>query len=175
MWGRRLCLSRFLCLVSSLRSLLNQSVAFLRPVPMLRGIHDGATLPGTERGCKPPAPGWGTSKAGSLPGPGNAASPALRPWRGSSCHWLSHVARRRPAAAKLKAIRVWGRCSLREGIRFGGEACLPVFVPLRVGSGAGFGRGGPQAAPRLGTRKWKGERLQPTCRGHRASVPTFNP
>lgn len=41
--GRRLCLSRFLCLVSSLRSLLDQSVAFLRPVPALRGIQDGAT------------------------------------------------------------------------------------------------------------------------------------
>lgn len=94
----------------------------------------------------------------------------------SSCHWLSHFARqRRSAAAKPKAVPVWGRCSLQEGIRFGGEACLPVFVPLRAGSGAGFGRGGPQAAPRLGTGKRKGERLQPTCRSHVASVPTFNP
>lgn len=172
--GRHLCLSRFLCLVSSPRSLLNQRVAFLRPVPALRGIHDGATRPGTKRVCKPAALGWGTSKAGSLPGPGNATSPALRPWRGSTCHWLSHVARRCSAAPKPKAIPVWGTCSLREGIRFASEACLPVFVPLRAGSGAGSGRGGPQAAPRLGSRKWKRERPQPTCRSHGASVPTFN-
>lgn len=141
---------RFLCLVSSLRSLLCRSAAFLRPGPARRGTHNCAARGRTVRGCKPVAPDCGTSKASSLPGPGSAALLGLRPRRGSYQR-LSHVTRR-PAAAKPEAIQALGRCSLQGGIRF----CLPASVLFGAGSGAGFGRREPQPAPRLGSREWKG-------------------
>lgn len=136
--------------------------------------HNCAASPRTVCDRKLVAPGCRTSQAGSLPGPGSATPLALRPRRGGSYQWLSQVARR-PAAAKPKAIQALGRCSLQGGIRFFSEAYLPTSAPFSAGSGAGFSRGEPQPAPRLGTREWKRVRLQPAHRLGCASVPTFNP
>lgn len=98
--GRSLCLPRFLCL-SRASSLLSRSAAFPRPVPAPRGSETVS------------APGWGTSKPGSIPDPGSAAPPALCPRRGGSCHRLDHDARL-PAAVNPEALPGLERSSFRE-------------------------------------------------------------
>lgn len=51
------------------------------PSSARRGTDNCATRSGSVRGCKPVAPCWAMSKAGSAPGSGSAIPPDLRPWK----------------------------------------------------------------------------------------------
>lgn len=145
------------------------------PVPAPRGTHNCATRRGAARGCRPVAPGRGTSKAGSLPGPGGAAPISLRPWRGGVRHRLGHVARR-PAAAKPQEFPVLGRCSLQGGNRFGGEACLPASVPwARAQEPDSVGVRASASAQTGCQGTWEDVPLQLPCRLGSARAPHFNP
>lgn len=92
------------------------------------------------------SPGWGTSKAGSLPGPGSATPPTLCPQRRGTVRRLGHVAPN-PAAAKPKALPMPQTCRLREAIA---SAVMFASPPLSLSARApelDSGRGMPQLAP----------------------------
>lgn len=134
--GEHLCLLRFLCLVSGLSSLLKRSDVFLHPVPAPRGTHNCVTDSGTVRGYKLVSRlgdqqsglfTWSRQRHPTYPLPSEKRNGSqIGPRRTEPCCRQTQGA---PYAANMPAPG--GNC-------FCSDVCLPAFVPLCAGSGAGF-------------------------------------